>query len=42
MVSPTLALFVRSRGPDEFWRKSKVFKMAAVRPNKMCSIGNTK
>jgi len=29
MVSPTLALFVRSRGPDEFWRKRKIFKLAA-------------
>jgi len=24
-----LALFVRSRGPDEFWRKRKIFKLAA-------------
>lgn len=30
MVSPTLALFVRARGPDEFWRKRKIFKLAAV------------
>ncbi|XP_065359329.1 large ribosomal subunit protein bL20m [Calliphora vicina] len=29
MVSPTLAMCVRSRGPDEFWRKRRVFKMAA-------------
>ncbi|XP_055903274.1 39S ribosomal protein L20, mitochondrial [Eupeodes corollae] len=29
MVSQTLALLVRSRGPDEFWRKRKIFKMAA-------------
>ncbi|KAI9587248.1 39S ribosomal protein L20, mitochondrial [Glossina fuscipes] len=29
MVSPTLSLFVRARGPDEFWRKRKIFKLAA-------------
>ncbi|XP_036326064.1 39S ribosomal protein L20, mitochondrial [Rhagoletis pomonella] len=29
MVSQTLALFVRSRGPDEFWRKRRIFKLAA-------------
>ncbi|XP_067643055.1 large ribosomal subunit protein bL20m [Eurosta solidaginis] len=29
MVSPTLTLFTRSRGPDEFWRKRKIFKLAA-------------
>lgn len=29
MVSPTLALFVRSKGPDEFWRKRRIFKLAA-------------
>ncbi|KAG4069655.1 hypothetical protein HA402_014678 [Bradysia odoriphaga] len=29
MVFTTLATFVRSRGPDEFWRKRKIFKLAA-------------
>ncbi|XP_014291940.1 large ribosomal subunit protein bL20m [Halyomorpha halys] len=29
MVFQTLALFVRSRGPDEFWRKRKIFKLSA-------------
>ncbi|XP_005175915.1 large ribosomal subunit protein bL20 [Musca domestica] len=29
MVSPTLPLLVRTRGPDEFWRKRKIFKLAA-------------
>lgn len=30
MVFLSIANFVRSRGPDEFWRKRKIFKMAAV------------
>ncbi|KAJ9594197.1 hypothetical protein L9F63_014357 [Diploptera punctata] len=29
MVFKTLALFVRSRGPDEFWRKRKILKLSA-------------
>uniref|UniRef100_A0A224XN64 Large ribosomal subunit protein bL20m n=1 Tax=Panstrongylus lignarius TaxID=156445 RepID=A0A224XN64_9HEMI len=29
MVFQTMALFVRSRGPDEFWRKRRIFKLAA-------------
>uniref|UniRef100_A0A1A9WCT2 Large ribosomal subunit protein bL20m n=1 Tax=Glossina brevipalpis TaxID=37001 RepID=A0A1A9WCT2_9MUSC len=29
MISPTLPLFVRARGPDEFWRERKIFKLAA-------------
>ncbi|XP_075161347.1 mitochondrial ribosomal protein L20 [Haematobia irritans] len=29
MVFSSLPLFVRSRGPDEFWRKRKIFKLAA-------------
>lgn len=30
MVFTTVANLVRSRGPDEFWRKRKIFKLAAV------------
>jgi hypothetical protein len=30
MVFTTVVNFVRSRGPDEFWRKRKIFKLAAV------------
>lgn len=30
MVFTTIARFVRSRGPDEFWRKRRIFKLAAV------------
>uniref|UniRef100_T1H147 39S ribosomal protein L20, mitochondrial n=1 Tax=Megaselia scalaris TaxID=36166 RepID=T1H147_MEGSC len=30
MVFTSAALLVRSRGPDEFWRKRRVFKLAAV------------
>ncbi|XP_014242608.1 39S ribosomal protein L20, mitochondrial [Cimex lectularius] len=29
MVFTTVINFVRSKGPDEFWRKRKIFKMAA-------------
>ncbi|XP_008557272.1 39S ribosomal protein L20, mitochondrial [Microplitis demolitor] len=29
MVFKSLTLFARSRGPDEFWRKRKIFKMSA-------------
>uniref|UniRef100_A0A0A9XTS5 Large ribosomal subunit protein bL20m n=1 Tax=Lygus hesperus TaxID=30085 RepID=A0A0A9XTS5_LYGHE len=29
MVFQTVALMIRSRGPDEFWRKRKIFKLAA-------------
>lgn len=30
MVFTTIAAFVRSRGPDEFWRKRRIFKITAV------------
>jgi len=30
MVFTTAIMMVRSRGPDEFWRKRKIFKIAAV------------
>jgi tryptophan synthase alpha subunit len=30
MVFTTAINLVRSRGPDEFWRKRKIFKLAAV------------
>lgn len=30
MVFTTIVSLVRSRGPDEFWRKRKIFKLAAV------------
>lgn len=33
MVFTTAVNFIRSRGPDEFWRKRKIFKLAAVRLN---------
>ncbi|XP_071450939.1 large ribosomal subunit protein bL20m [Hetaerina americana] len=29
MVFTSLALYVRNRGPDEFWRKRKILKLAA-------------
>ncbi|XP_059611977.1 large ribosomal subunit protein bL20m [Phlebotomus argentipes] len=29
MVFTSIVNFVRSRGPDEFWRKRKIFKLAA-------------
>ncbi|CRL07428.1 CLUMA_CG020398, isoform A [Clunio marinus] len=29
MVFTTFVNFIRSRGPDEFWRKRKIFKLAA-------------
>ncbi|CAD6230506.1 GSCOCG00006792001-RA-CDS [Cotesia congregata] len=29
MVFKSLTLFARIRGPDEFWRKRKIFKLAA-------------
>ncbi|KAL1116765.1 hypothetical protein AAG570_005237 [Ranatra chinensis] len=29
MVFQTLSMMVRSRGPDEFWRKRKIFKLSA-------------
>ncbi|XP_033212136.1 39S ribosomal protein L20, mitochondrial [Belonocnema kinseyi] len=29
MVFQTLSHLVRARGPDEFWRKRKIFKLAA-------------
>ncbi|KAJ8666858.1 hypothetical protein QAD02_008520 [Eretmocerus hayati] len=29
MVFLSTALFTRSRGPDEFWRKRKIFRLAA-------------
>jgi len=31
MVFLNLPLLVRARGPDEFWRKRRIFKLAAVR-----------
>lgn len=30
MVFQTAALFIRSRGPDAFWRKRRIFKLSAV------------
>lgn len=30
MVFTSVVNFVRSRGPDEFWRKRRIFKLAAV------------
>lgn len=30
MVFKSLQLLSRSKGPDEFWRKRKIFKLAAV------------
>lgn len=30
MVFTSVVSFVRSRGPDEFWRKRRIFKLAAV------------
>lgn len=30
MVGSSVLLLVRTRGPDEFWRKRKIFKLAAV------------
>lgn len=30
MVFTSIVNFVRSRGPDEFWRKRKIFKLSAV------------
>lgn len=30
MVFLNLPLMVRARGPDEFWRKRRIFKLAAV------------
>lgn len=30
MVFTSVINFVRCRGPDEFWRKRKIFKLAAV------------
>lgn len=30
MVFTSVVRFIRSRGPDEFWRKRKVFKLASV------------
>lgn len=30
MVYKSLTLLARNRGPDEFWRKRKIFKMAMV------------
>ncbi|XP_044268311.1 50S ribosomal protein L20 [Tribolium madens] len=30
MVFTTAVNFIRSRGPDEFWRKRKIFKLAAA------------
>jgi len=29
MVFTTIASFIRARGPDEFWRKRKIFKLSA-------------
>ncbi|CAH1398583.1 unnamed protein product [Nezara viridula] len=29
MVFQTAALFIRSRGPDAFWRKRRIFKLSA-------------
>lgn len=31
MVFTSLALFVRNRGPDEFWKKRRILKLSAVR-----------
>lgn len=31
MVFQSLVNFVRARGPDEFWRKRRIFKLSAVR-----------
>lgn len=30
MVFQTIINFVRSRGPDEFWRKRRIFKLSSV------------
>lgn len=30
MVFKSVTLLARSRGPDEFWRKTKIFKLSAV------------
>lgn len=30
MVFQTMINLVRTRGPDEFWRKRKIFKMTSV------------
>ncbi|KAJ8951105.1 hypothetical protein NQ318_003803 [Aromia moschata] len=30
MVLTTAINFIRARGPDEFWRKKKIFKLAAA------------
>lgn len=34
MVFTSIVNFVRSRGPDEFWRKRKIFKLSSVRKKK--------
>lgn len=34
MVFLTAINLVRARGPDEWWRKRKIFKLAAVRLTK--------
>lgn len=31
MVFTTVTSLVRAKGPDSFWRKRKIFKLAAVR-----------
>jgi hypothetical protein len=31
MVFTTLALFVRNKGPDKFWKKRRILKLSAVR-----------
>lgn len=33
MVFTTVINYVRSRGPDELWRKRRIFKLAAVFKN---------
>lgn len=34
MVFTTIVNLARSRGPDEMWRKRKIFKLASVSLNK--------
>lgn len=33
MVFTSIVNLIRTRGPDEFWRKRKMFKLAAVSVN---------
>lgn len=38
MVFLSIVNFVRCRGPDEFWRKRKIFKLAAVSTLTCCFL----